>query len=462
MNLLDLFADEDFGIVSVAYQTLRQIAATDPLDSAEFGSWPLEYRTDATLLNFCPVRRNVEFNGSLNDIEREEFVSSGSNFTRWISQITKFLAGLLSVRDRFFSHLQRVLETNVSFAEQIFPVLISELLQIDFEGKGSVDRAGSYRTVLSKYIGSLLSSEKTDVRCLQCLVNAFLHLRNYMPTPQTPDPLAYNKWLDLDFMLLSRSAMACGAYTTALLFLELATNGCPEENDHLLSEQILFDIYSHIEEPDGFYGIKSRDPRTFLLKRFHHERQWDKSFQFHGARFEAGEVDVRDNQGIVESLHSFGFNKLALSSLESAGFGGMASGASSALTYRLGWRAETWDLPDLQTTDSSSSTLYAALKAVHREQDLTSVDKLVNAAMWKELQHLRDLANENLVEIRQVTQAIMCLAQIKEWRSDPFQSDISSRCVDVNSKHWAAFCVIAPGFSYVLFRRGKVFSNSIF
>ncbi|KLO07453.1 hypothetical protein SCHPADRAFT_1001651 [Schizopora paradoxa] len=448
MAFLDLLADEDPSVMSVAYQTLRRIASTNSLDSkAEFGSWPSEYRGDASLLSFCPIHRKEKLTASLCDIETEEFIALGRDFLQWIAKITKFLAGLLSGRDQFFSHLRHALETNISFAEQIFPVLVHEVLRIDYEGKESVARAVSHRTILSKYFASLLTSEKTDPRCLLCLVNTVLHLRNFEPT-QSPDLLIYNKWLDLDFVLLSRCAIACGAYTTGLLFLELATDGRANESAEIASEEILFDIYSHIEEPDGFYGIKSRDPRSFLLKRFRHERQWNKSFQFHGARFEAGEIYAGNNQGIVESLQSFGFNKLALSCLESSGFDGMASGSASAMTYRLGWRAESWDLPDLPTCDNSSSTLYSALKVVHRDQDSSSVDKVVNAAIWKELQRLRDLANENLVEIRQVTQAVMCLAQIKEWRSDAFQSDILSRCIDPTSGHWMSFSDIAPGFGF--------------
>ena len=443
MSLLDLLADSDPKAVSMAYRTLRRIADTDPFDAVEYGSWPSTYRMDLNLLNWCPVSRTVRAEETIESISKPRFLDIGSNFAPWISETTVFLADVLSKRDRFYSHFVDILSNNETFAEQLLPVLVHRLLQLDFDDTGDKPEPKEhYKSHISTYFAELIERNETDVRCLLSIVNTVLHLRNFMP-PATPDLLAYNKWLDLDFMRLSRCAIACGAYTTALLFLELA----PDEDGTKLEqgEQILFDIYSHIEEPDGFYGIKSSDLEKLLLKRFQHEQQWGKAFHFNGARFE-GEQGPASTHGVVEALYSFGFNKLAMSSLDSLGFEGMASERSVDLGYKLGWRTSTWDLPDLPAFDSPSATLYGALRAVHRERDMVAVDRLVKDSMWKELQRLRTLTNENLSEIRQVAQCLMCLGQVMQWRGGRMMLDLQQRQIDPKSEHWAHLHKISANF----------------
>jgi len=94
-------------------------------------------------------------------------------------------------------------------------------------------------------------------------------------------------WI-LYFLLLGRNAIACGAYTTALLFLELAAEHSGSQMDKASgTEQILFDIYSHIDEPDGFYGSKHRIS-VISGQTLSSRKTVDKAFRFHGAALEAG------------------------------------------------------------------------------------------------------------------------------------------------------------------------------
>lgn len=445
MSLLDMLVEQSLEIVQIAHHTLRRLSGIELLDTPEYGSWPTEYRGDISFLKFCSISDDINIqNQDLNDLLQLQLGNGSSDFTTWISSMSTFLCNVLGSEDPFFACLTDMIRNNTSFSEQIFPVLVHALLHRSI-GKGSSRSKPSTRDILSLYVQKLLSSESVDVHCHRSLVNLILHLRNY--NLEDSDFLAYNKWLDLDFLLLSTSALQCGAYTTSLLFLEIAMDpDTPGEVDEGVSERILFDIYSHIDEPDGFYGIRTHDLRGFLLRRFQHERQYDKAFQFHGADFEADERSAKGLGGVLKSLQSFGFNKLAMSTLQTHGGDEIQSNNYLSSTHQLGWRTETWDLPQPSGNENPGSSLYTALRAVHRDRDANAIGSIISRAIFDELQRLRDLGNENLDEIRQVTQTLMSLAQIRLWMSNPIQNDLSTGSVDVNDPRWTFFHHINQDF----------------
>ena len=430
MTLLDMLADQSPSVVNAAYSTLRSIAKIETLDSPEYGSWPSEYRGDITCLIICPTEGSDESLKNLKDLLQDEYLGKGTDYVMWISDIAMFLSSVLSKTDAFFAHLTTVLRGSSTFAEQVFPVLVYTLLQQNHTENGM-----SARSILSEYFKKLLSESTLDNRCHSAIVNLVLHLRNYRPE-NAQDALQYNYWLDLDYVLLSQSAIKCGAYTTSLLFLELACDTSPSRSlkTHV-SEQILYEIYSHIEEPDGFYGIKTQNLHDFLVKRFHHERQWEKAFQFHGAHYEVAGGESGGKDGVVESLQSFGFNHLALDVFQSVDSDEQSSSSSRA-SYQLGWRTESWDLPDPSSSGSAGSNLYAALRAVHREREEDTLDRIVHGAFNDELQYLRKLGNEDLAEIRRVTKNLMSLAQVKHWRSRALQNFLASNASGTDGLDW--------------------------
>lgn len=306
------------------------------------------------------------------------------------------------------------------------------------------------RVILSQFLSRVLNLTTSDVSSLRAVVNIVLHLR-YSQPPQPIDELAYDKWLDLDFMLLSKSAILSGAYTTALLFHELALEysatdvSSPSSAD---AENILFEIYSHIEEPDGFYGIKTQDLHHFLLKRFHHEHQWEKAFKFHGAALEARSQGGVDTKGVLHSLYSFGFDTLALSVQQNVFDASNCDLelTSSNMVYNLGWRTETWDLPDQASSSGSGTALYNALRAISREREPQVVDMTVGKALMDEMERFRALGNEDLSGIREVARNIMCLSQVNSLRNG-LQECLRSGMLD--SALWSKFVEIDGNFEYV-------------
>jgi ataxia telangiectasia mutated family protein len=362
-----------------------------------------------------------------------------ADFCLWIAEITILLSDILSAIDPFYAQVTSILRSDVEFAEQVLPVLVHTLLQAELSEPKSPDI--SARTHLSIYFTAVLRCGSACVSCLRCIVDVVLHLRNFRLT-KSRDPLGHEKWLGIDFTLLSKNAVVCGAYTTALLFLELAAEHGGPEPDVVAAEQILFEIYSHIDEPDGFYGIRTTDLRQFLIKRFHHEKQWEKAFRFHGAALEASQRSTNDAGGLLNSFHAFGFHHLAIETLQNSHMG-VESNANSCMSYKLGWRTETWDLPDQRQEDLGAS-LYLALRAVYRERDPTIVDSIIRNALFEQVTKLRDMGPENLAEIRQVAQNLMCLNQVTHWRGSDIQRSLETKRIDYSE--WFNFIRVDSDF----------------
>ncbi|KAM6497154.1 hypothetical protein JOM56_007627, partial [Amanita muscaria] len=439
LGLLVMLDRDEPSQVHLAYQTLRWIMSVIPSDAFSLNTWNLETKDELHLLQryrWTPRSRTSRHLEELHD--RDIFIDSASKFPQWVSAFTILLSDILAASDVFFAQLTLILQNDIEFAEQILPILIHRLL------RGAME-SGEHlcKILLSDYFTKILSLEAVDVSCVRAIVDVVLHLRQFS-SPETNDALAYNKWLDVNYLLLAKSALKSGAYTTALLFLELAAefrNNTEEES----VEEVLYEIYGHIDEPDGFYGIKSRDLHRFLIKRFHHENQWDKALRFHGAALESGSRESDEAEGLLEAFHAFGFDQLAIDILR--GSSALANNVSrtSYMNYRLGWRTETWDLPDTTETTTGAS-LYHALRSIYRERDNESIERVVRSSLLAEVSRLRYLGTENLAEIREVTRDIMCLGEISRWRTRNVQARLALQETDINL--WNEFVTIAEGFEF--------------
>ena len=412
LGLLVMLDDDDPLRVFNAYYTLRlafSVSGTSDLYSTL--TIPQEYRQDVECLKSykrSPIIRAIpNIEEALNS---EKYMECPSRFSEWVSRISILLSDTLASEDLVFGQLSTVLASDVDFAEQVLPILIHTILQRERREESTMK---PMRAALSIYFTKILASSSIDNRCIRSIVEIVLHLRNI--SPGGSDALAYDKWLEIDFSLLARSAILCGAYTTALLFVELAAeHDSSFMHDSRATEQVLYEIYAHIDEPDGFYGIKTRDLQQFLVKRFHHEKQYDKAFRFHAAALEVNGSQNQDQIGLLQSFHSFGFDHLAIDTLrcirESE-----ESLPTSLMNYQLGWRTETWDLPD-NRSDTVGTSLYRSLRAIYRERDVQVLDHTIRTAMCDEMERLRSLGSENLVEIRMVSQNLLCLREILQWR----------------------------------------------
>ncbi|KIM44739.1 hypothetical protein M413DRAFT_442693 [Hebeloma cylindrosporum] len=439
LGIFLMLEDDDPSHVSNAYQTLRLLTSVSS-PNHQFFHLPSDYRAELELLKIYRCLSITRPVVNIHDVLKSDlYLESANNFSKWISLIAVLLSDTLATIDPYFGQLSSLLISDTEFADQILPILVHTLLL--HNSKKAESR--SYRTTLSEYFTLILTSKNTDLSCIRVIVDVVLHLRYFNLQPG--DALAYNKWLEVDFALLARAAILCGAYTTALLFVETAMEQKSSQGEDSTTEEVLFEIYAHIDEPDGFYGIETKDLHQFLIKRLHHEKQWDKAFRFHGAALEAGRARTGEGDGLLQSFHYFGFDRLAIDTLRNTAGQSRDSDAASSMDYRLGWRTETWDLPD-RAKESSSAPLYRSLKAVYRERDPRIVEDTIRSSLFEEMERLQSLGTENLVEIRSASQDLMCLGEILGWMREDRQDLLKPEKISL--ENWEPFINLSEQFEF--------------
>jgi ataxia telangiectasia mutated family protein len=416
--LLDRMHLSTVAIRDVAYQSLRLLLS---LQNNHLNTWksPPE---DITLLASRPIDILSAKQAQMGELNASaHYVESSNNFPQWIRTTTQFMCDVLGNLDPFYAQLQPVVDADEEFAAELFPVAVHELLRRQ--------NGGISRGVLSDFFRRVLKHNATSVLALQTIVETCLHLRSFQHNPIDDSATGNNRWLDIEFPILSTAAAKCGAYTTALLFLELGRETATSTLDAYVSDQesILYDIYSHIEEPDGFYGIKSQDVARFLVRRFRHESEWDKAFRFDGAALEASpdQNTPKDahSVGVVQALHASGLDHLAVSMLHNFR---QEHSSSLSTEIELAWRTENWELPISELDTSAGASLFCALRSIHRQGEIIAMDTVVDDAVRREVGYLRDLGNESMAEVRSCLRRLLCLREVKDWSLRPVQETLAS------------------------------------
>lgn len=409
----------------MAYSTLRQLLHSKCVTAAEANA--IKKGQELLFISNRALEPQIRPERSLVEMNRGPFLDGAQTYDCWIKTTTLLFADVLALSDIFWAQLADFIQADSSFSRELFPILVHQILETMPDSKEPMSSA----------FQKVLESDSSSVACQKAIVDTILHLRWF----QNHGPLGHDKWLALGYTLLSRAAIRCGAYTTAVMFIELAHEHTKVMTDAWNQdvERMLYEVYRHIDEPDGFYAIPSRDTKQYLVRKFHHERNWDNAFQFHGAAYQAAPTDSIASQGILETLHAFGFDRLAMSLGESS-----HSDSALDVDYALAWRTGTWDLPLRQSPDLPSATIYGVLRMVHRGRDPIVTDTALRMATRIEMERLRAAGDENVAEIRRSTQSLLCLREVKYWRKDRIQSSLQLR--NLVNNDWESFRQLPVGF----------------
>ncbi|XP_051142572.1 serine/threonine-protein kinase ATM isoform X2 [Andrographis paniculata] len=121
------------------------------------------------------------------------------------------------------------------------------------------------------------------------------------PSSSMPSTLLWEKvyWLAVDYLVVAKSAIDCGSYFTAFLYVEhwceehfnSLTLGSPDFSHHdtLPSHaEILMLAVTQINEPDSLYGIIQSHKLTSQIVTFEHEGNWSKALEYY-------DLEVRSN-----------------------------------------------------------------------------------------------------------------------------------------------------------------------
>ncbi|KAK1363096.1 serine/threonine-protein kinase ATM, partial [Heracleum sosnowskyi] len=99
-------------------------------------------------------------------------------------------------------------------------------------------------------------------------------------------------WLAIDYLVVAKSAISCGSYFTAVLYVEhwceekfkCLTLGSPDFSDlELLPHhiEILVTAVTQINEPDSLYGIVQSSKLSSQIITFEHEGNWSKALEYY-------------------------------------------------------------------------------------------------------------------------------------------------------------------------------------
>ncbi|KAL8457793.1 hypothetical protein ACS0TY_035608 [Phlomoides rotata] len=99
-------------------------------------------------------------------------------------------------------------------------------------------------------------------------------------------------WLAVDYLVVAKSAIDCGSYFTAFLYVEhwceehfnSLTLGSPDFSHHETLPphvEILVSAVTQINEPDSLYGILQSHKLTSQIITFEHEGNWSKALEYY-------------------------------------------------------------------------------------------------------------------------------------------------------------------------------------
>ncbi|KAK8844109.1 hypothetical protein IAR55_006903 [Kwoniella newhampshirensis] len=362
-------------------------------------------------------------------INSPTWVNNARSVDHWVKDLIRLLCAVASIDEPFYRSLEPLLSIPYLPLRRFLPYLIQAVLTCgaDKQPEKSLDRS----KILSEHFAMVIQWPSASDQTIQTILDVVLHLRHYQPLYRSGE-LGYNAWLEVDYLLLSNAAATkCGAYATSLLFLELAKDQEQPKSFELSEprvQKIMYEIYSNVEDPDGFYGIQNHDVRDALLRRLQHEGQSNRAFGWNGALIEASSSREQNLLPALRNLHDFGFSRLASSvASQSHRTQDRSDNETNPIFFELAWRTGDWDLPTTGwSANTSHGLLYTALRAVHRERDEEAALRIVENSLAVEMKRLGSQGMERMTQIKSITANLLCLREAAKWLDPSFQAEMET------------------------------------
>ncbi|KAH8928956.1 hypothetical protein BT69DRAFT_1256859 [Atractiella rhizophila] len=388
----------------------RDIKSVDQLPECKF-----LLRDEDRLLSTtrAPMEKNLTV------LEKEEWLDLARDHTSWVTRISCLLADVCDAQKGclFYSQLVPILEQDVAFAVDTLPYLVAQILL------PSNDSGQQRKNAMSVYFRNIIDSRQSSPLSIRTVIDLVIYLRNFLLPNE--DATAINFWLNIDYMILARGAFRCQDYPAALMFLELGA-----ELDNLFSdnprryeaEEVFFEVYAHLDEPDGLYGIQSSDILQSLKRSYLHEGLNLQAFELFGADLEVASKHQssrgKASDGVIHSLSAGGFSRLARMFLDATGTieSDRKSSISPGKTYELAWRTQRWDLPVTTGMERLPQVaLYTTIRALYRERDpKIARDHATNGVMQAVIA-LSSLSTTNPNPDSEALVSLLCLRNILVW-----------------------------------------------
>lgn len=334
--------------------------------------------------------------------------AGGISHDNWVKNLTVGLIKSGAVKDEILLLMEPVCSVKAAFAESVLPYLIHDILL-----NGDAARSAILSTQMSNVFSRVCETEGVqgsratspqsnrelgDVypnvgkKCVQTLLQVVHYLRTQQkPTGsrQKGSPWDNNFWLDINYLLLAKSAQLCQAHFTCLLYSEIWCNinksqtetstdssdsGSQHSLETLLSnseinvQKLLLEAYTSIGEPDGLYGcgVSRMTDHLARIHKYEHEGDWTSAM----AGYDLINPDDTSTQtGLLQALQNAGLDHILQTYLKGVKMDGSGETDSrlAEAQYEAAWRNGIWDIPD-QSSDQHYSgfhnCLYRALCSI--------------------------------------------------------------------------------------------------
>ncbi|KAF8094951.1 hypothetical protein N665_0348s0034 [Sinapis alba] len=113
-------------------------------------------------------------------------------------------------------------------------------------------------------------------------------------------------WLSIDYLVAARSAVVCGAYLTAAMYVEYwceekfgsLSLGDPDFSYHDMLPnhvEILVSAITRINEPDSLYGVIHSNKLSAQITTFEHEGNWSRALEYYDLQARSQKMVVPGN-----------------------------------------------------------------------------------------------------------------------------------------------------------------------
>ncbi|KAI3454494.1 hypothetical protein Pfo_011157 [Paulownia fortunei] len=219
-------------------------------------------------------------------------------------------------------------------------------------------------------------------------------------------------WLSVDYLVVAKSAIDCGSYFTAFLYVEhwceehfnSLTLGSPDFSHHETLPphiEILVSAVTQINEPDSLYGIIQSHKLTSQIITFEHEGNWSKALEYYDlqvrsepivgstyssaensqqaehasfSKTEHGTIQKKPYKGLIRSLQQIGCTHVLdvyCQGLTSQSGRYQHDLEFTELQYEAAWRAGNWDFCPLYS-GADASVSYQCSDGHHFNENLHS------------------------------------------------------------------------------------------
>lgn len=216
-TMVQLLHDRRPQVRSAAYRCLQRMKPI--LTGKDLKELPADISDVSPILVPIPVgtvsqSQAMKLDGVINNAA---WSNKAEHFATWSLELSGLLCKVASQHDKFFLSFEPLLSTPLLPLHHFLGHFVHAALVCSRSMSSERSKA------ISEHFETVLRNPFASTETVQSIVNIVLQLRRY-EHPFRSGMLGYNAWLSVNFVDLSKAAVKCGLYVSALLFLELAND----------------------------------------------------------------------------------------------------------------------------------------------------------------------------------------------------------------------------------------------